>query len=75
MREILARSYPEDAAKGLFDGANPLKPSYVIPKPFDPRVVPHVARFVAEAAMAEGVAQATISNLDEYERETMKRIR
>ena len=75
VREALERSYPEDAAKGLFDGQNPLKPSYVIPKPFDPRVVPHVARFVAKAAMDEGVAQATISDLDAYEVATTERIR
>ena len=66
VREELTRSYPEDAAKGIFDGSNPLKPNYVIPKPFDPRVVPHVARYVAEAV---------ISNLDEYEAATMARIR
>ena len=34
-----------------------LSAEYVIPAPFDPRVVPHVAAEVARAAMEEGVAR------------------
>jgi malate dehydrogenase (oxaloacetate-decarboxylating) len=36
---------------------NELSEEYIIPKPFDPRVVPAVARAVAEAAVASGVAR------------------
>ena len=75
VREILAAAYPEDAQAGVFDGACPLKDSYVIPKPFDPRVVPHVARMVAKAAMEEGVAQEAIQDLDAYEEAVARRIR
>jgi malic enzyme len=46
----------------------------VIPKPFDPRVVPHVARKVAEAAMKSGVAQIMVDDLDAYEKEVAARI-
>lgn len=74
VRALLAKAYPQDEANGIFDGENPLKRSYVIPKPFDPRVVPHVARYVIEAAMAEGVAQVAIDDLDAYEREVTARI-
>ena len=74
VKKVLAAAYPGDAAKGMFDGENPLSASYVIPKPFDPRVVPHVARLVAEAAMASGVAQTTISDLDAYEKAVTQRI-
>ncbi len=58
----------------MFDGDNPLKPEFIIPKPFDPRVVPRVARRVAEAAMESGVAQITISDLDAYERSVAERV-
>ncbi len=75
IRKALEIAYPQDAAAGIFDGANPLKSTYVIPKPFDPRVVPHVARFVAKAAMDEGVAQCPITDLDAYEAATAARIR
>ncbi len=35
-----------------------LRPDYIIPAPFDPRVCPAVAKAVAEAARATGVARA-----------------
>ncbi|NLE55324.1 MAG: NADP-dependent malic enzyme, partial [Lentisphaerae bacterium] len=70
----LAKAYPADAAAGVFDGECPAKPSYVIPKPFDPRVVPHVARRVAEAAVAQGNADAPIADFDAYEAALVKRL-
>jgi len=39
---------------------------YIIPKPFDPRVLLYVAPAVAEAAAASGVAQKPIENLETY---------
>ena len=73
--EDLKKAYPADAANGMFDGENPLKLSYVIPKPFDPRVVPHVARKVAEAAMKTNMAKLTIDDLDAYEKSVRERIK
>jgi malate dehydrogenase (oxaloacetate-decarboxylating)(NADP+) len=73
--EELAKAYPADAANGMFDGDNPLKLSYVIPKPFDPRVVPHVARKVAEAAMKTGMAKMQIEDLDAYEKSVRARVK
>ena len=40
-------------------------PEYIIPKPFDPRVLIWESAAVAEAAMQSGVAQITV-DLDEY---------
>ena len=37
-----------------------LRPDYVIPEPFDPRVAPHVAAEVAKAAMKTGEARIHI---------------
>ncbi|OIO55982.1 MAG: NADP-dependent malic enzyme [Alphaproteobacteria bacterium CG_4_10_14_0_2_um_filter_63_37] len=42
-------------------------PDYIIPKPFDPRVLTHVAPAVARAAVASGVARRELPNLDRYE--------
>jgi malate dehydrogenase (oxaloacetate-decarboxylating)(NADP+) len=39
---------------------------YIIPKPFDPRVLTWVAPAVAKAAMETGVAQKPIADFDEY---------
>ena len=42
-------------------------PTYIIPKPFDPRVLVHESMAVAKAAMESGVARQTV-DLDEYRR-------
>jgi malate dehydrogenase (oxaloacetate-decarboxylating)(NADP+) len=39
---------------------------YLIPKPFDPRVLLHVAPAVARAAMDSGVARRPIDNMEKY---------
>ncbi len=39
---------------------------YLIPKPFDPRVLLHVAPAVAQAAMDSGVARRPIQNMEKY---------
>ena len=72
--EVLKEAYPEDAAAGMFAGENPIKNTFVIPKPFDPRVVPRVARYVAEAAMKTGIAARPINDLDAYEKQVAARI-
>lgn len=74
IRRFLEKAYPEDAASGMFDGKSPLQASYVIPKPFDPRVVPRVARRVAQAAAESGVARLELPDFDRYERELEQRL-
>jgi malate dehydrogenase (oxaloacetate-decarboxylating)(NADP+) len=41
-------------------------PEYLIPKPFDPRLIVKIAPAVAEAAMASGVATRPLADLDAY---------
>jgi malate dehydrogenase (oxaloacetate-decarboxylating)(NADP+) len=41
-------------------------PEYLIPKPFDPRLMTKIAPAVAKAAEASGVAQRPIQDLDAY---------
>ncbi len=41
-------------------------PEYLIPKPFDPRLITTIAPAVAQAAMASGVATRPIANLTAY---------
>ncbi|MGB1146190.1 MAG: NADP-dependent malic enzyme, partial [Schleiferiaceae bacterium] len=43
-------------------------PTYIIPKPFDPRLITRVAPAVAKAAMDSGVAKAPISDWEAYNR-------
>ncbi|MER1967057.1 NADP-dependent malic enzyme [Castellaniella sp. GW247-6E4] len=46
-------------------------PEYIIPKPFDPRLIAKIAPAVAEAAAASGVAQRPIGDLDAYRQSLM----
>ena len=41
-------------------------PEYIIPRPFDPRLIARVAPAVAKAAMESGVATRPIADLDAY---------
>ncbi|NBT34011.1 MAG: NADP-dependent malic enzyme [Betaproteobacteria bacterium] len=41
-------------------------PQYLIPKPFDPRLIVKIAPAVARAALADGVASRPIADLDGY---------
>ena len=49
-------------------------PSYIIPKPLDPRLLSTIAPAVAKAAIESGVAQTTITNWNEYAIELDKRL-
>lgn len=47
---------------------------YIIPKPFDPRLISVVAPAVARAAMDSGVAQNPITDWDKYVEELLERL-
>lgn len=47
---------------------------YIIPKPFDPRLIASVPPAVAKAAMDSGVAKAPITDWDAYEEELLQRL-
>ncbi len=49
-------------------------PDYIIPKPFDPRLIYTIAPAVAKAAMESGVAQNPITNWDAYREELINRL-
>ena len=49
-------------------------PSYIIPKPLDPRVLLFVAPAVAQAAMASGVATRPIKDFKAYHERLQKLI-
>ena len=47
---------------------------YIIPKPFDPRLIAEVAPAVAKAAMESGVALNPITDWDKYKDELLERL-
>jgi malate dehydrogenase (oxaloacetate-decarboxylating)(NADP+) len=63
----LARaSSSAEAAAAYQDERLSFGPEYLIPKPFDPRLLAIVASSVAEAAMASGVATRPLEDLEAY---------
>ncbi|MDP9065446.1 MAG: NADP-dependent malic enzyme, partial [Pseudomonadota bacterium] len=66
----LARQEQSDVVAAAYEGSGDLAfgPQYLIPKPFDPRLIVKIAPAVAEAAMASGVASRPIDDLEEYKR-------
>ncbi len=66
----LARQEANEAVARAYGGAAPVfGPDYIIPKPFDPRLILQVAPAVARAAMATGVALDPIADLEAYRAE------
>ena len=63
----LAMQEPSDIVRSAYGGQN-LKfgPEYLIPRPFDPRLMEQVAPAVAEAAAESGVARRPIADLAAY---------
>lgn len=47
---------------------------YIIPKPFDPRLISEIPPAVAKAAMESGVAKEPISDWEKYEDELLERM-
>jgi malate dehydrogenase (oxaloacetate-decarboxylating)(NADP+) len=69
----LARAEASDVVAQAYGGAAMrYGPDYIIPKPFDPRLILHIAPAVARAAMESGVARRPIANFDAYETELEK---
>ena len=63
----LAREHSSAEAAAAYQGEDmKFGPNYVIPKPFDPRLLPFVASAVAKAAIETGVATKKIGSILEY---------
>ncbi len=75
VREIaaLAKAEVSDEVAGAYAGQElRFGPDYIIPKPFDSRLILRIAPAVAEAAAADGVATRPITDLAAY-RESLSR--
>jgi len=69
----LARIEASEVVAAAYGGQAPVfGPDYIIPKPFDPRLILEIAPSVARAAMESGVATRPIADFDAY-RETLER--
>ena len=63
----LARVEASEVVAAAYGGSAPVfGPDYIIPKPFDPRLILQIAPAVARAAMESGVARKPIHDLEAY---------
>src|SRR5215207_26429 len=65
LAELAREDVPDEVAAAY--GARPkFGPDYIIPVPFDPRLISHVPPAVAKAAMDTGVARKPIADMEAY---------
>lgn len=66
----LARAEASEVVASAYGGTAPVfGAQYIIPKPFDPRLILQIAPAVAKAAMDSGVATRPIADFDAYRQE------
>lgn len=71
----LAREDVPDEVAAAYHGSRPtFGKDYIIPAPFDPRLISHVPPYVAEAAMESGVARKPIADMDKYKASLARRL-
>jgi malate dehydrogenase (oxaloacetate-decarboxylating)(NADP+) len=66
LAELAREPVPEEVAAAYGGRMQSFGPEYIIPAPFDPRLMEVVASAVAEAAGRTGVARKPVANIDEY---------
>ena len=66
LAQLARETVHEDVAAAYGGTAHKFGRDYIIPSPFDPRLMEVVASAVAEAAMQSGVAQKPIADMDAY---------
>jgi len=71
----LAREDVPDEVAAAYSGGHPkYGPKYIIPAPFDPRLISAISPAVAEAAIKSGVARRPIIDMNAYRKELAARL-
>ena len=71
----LAREDVPDEVAAAYSGGHPkYGPEYIIPVPFDPRLISAISPAVAEAAIKSGVARRPIIDMNGYRKELAARL-
>jgi len=65
---------PDEVAAAYHGVQLKFGPQYIIPSPFDPRLISYIPPFVAQAAMDTGVARKPIEDMDAYRAQLAQRL-
>jgi malate dehydrogenase (oxaloacetate-decarboxylating)(NADP+) len=74
LAELARQQVPEEVAAAYGGKAHSFGPDYIIPAPFDPRLMEIVPSAVAQAAMDSGVARKPIADMDAYRTQLRSRL-
>lgn len=75
LASLTKKDVPEDVLKAYNVKELKFGKFYIIPKPFDKRLISEVSYAVAKAAVDSGVARKPITNWDEYKQQLSKRLK
>lgn len=74
LADLAREEVPEEVAAAYGGAKMQYGPDYIIPVPFDPRLIAVVPAAVAKAAMDTGVARKDITDFDEYKKQLSARL-
>jgi malate dehydrogenase (oxaloacetate-decarboxylating)(NADP+) len=66
LAQLAREDVPDEVAAAYHGKQLKFGPEYIIPTPFDPRLISYVPPFIARAAMETGVARKPIADMDAY---------
>jgi len=72
--QLAREDVPDEVAQAYSGRRLRYGPEYIIPAPFDPRLISSIPPAVAEAAMTSGVARRPIIDMDNYRKELSARL-
>ncbi len=74
LAQLAREDVPDEVAAAYSGRQLKFGPDYIIPTPFDPRLIWYVPPFIAQAAMDTGVARRPIADMDAYRANLAQRL-
>jgi malate dehydrogenase (oxaloacetate-decarboxylating)(NADP+) len=74
LAQLAREDVPDEVAAAYHGKQLKFGPDYIIPSPFDPRLISYIPPFVAQAAMDSGVARTPIADMDAYRASLAQRL-
>jgi len=74
LAQLAREDVPDEVAAANQGSHVKFGPDYIIPSPFDPRLIWYIPPFVAQAAMDTGVARRPIADMDAYREALAQRV-
>ena len=73
LADLARQDVPEEVAAAYHGKRPKYGPEYIIPAPFDPRLISEIPPYVAQAAMDTGVARKPIEDMEAYKKSLARR--